>query len=158
MTELFAAAPRPVKTCEIPDHESTDMSTDTAPRTTRKRPVLAIMPAWLTAVIDVVIVLFFAANGRSAHGGVQGVSDVLRVAWPFLVALVVAWMIVGGISRAAPRTLAMGGIVWIVTVAGGVLVRGASGAGTAFTFILVTAGFLALTLIGWRVVATLIKH
>lgn len=134
------------------------MSTDTAPRTARKRPVLATMPAWLIAVIDLVIVVFFAANGRSAHGGIQGVDDVMRVAWPFLLALVVAWMIVGGISRGAPRTLATGAIVWLVTLAGGVLVRGASGAGTALPFILVSAGFLALTLFGWRLLATLVQR
>lgn len=111
------------------------------------------MPAAAMFVLDVVCVVIFAVAGRSSHGGVHGVADVAGVAWPFLVALVVGWMIVGGTRRDAPRTLGDGVIVYVATLAGGMLLRGATGGGTATAFILVAAGFLGATLLGWRVLA-----
>ena len=116
-------------------------------------PTRQAMPAPVVFVVDVVCVIIFAMAGRSAHGGMQGLADVAGVAWPFLVALGVGWMIVGGTRRAAPRTISDGVIVFVATLAGGMLLRGATGGGIASAFIMVAAGFLALTLIGWRLLA-----
>lgn len=118
-----------------------------------RRPRLVRLPTWAIAAIDVVIVVVFASVGRTSHGGITGLGDVARVAWPFLVALGLAWLIVGAVRRSAPRDLAAGSIVWLVTLAGGVLLRGLTGGGTHWTFVLVAATFLALTLIGWRALA-----
>ena len=129
---------------------TTSRPTDSPAPTAASRPR---MPAAAVFGLDAVCVVIFAIAGRSSHGGAQGVADVAGVAWPFLVALVVGWMIVGGTRRAAPRTLGDGVIVFVATLAGGMLLRGATGGGTAAAFIMVAAGFLAATLLGWRVLA-----
>ncbi|MDO5699144.1 MAG: DUF3054 domain-containing protein [Dermatophilus congolensis] len=130
------------------------MSTTSPPTDTATAPTArAGMPAPVIFVVDVICVVIFAMAGRSAHGGMQGIANVANVAWPFLVALVVGWMIVGGTRRTAPRSIADGAIVFVATLAGGMLVRGATGGGTATAFIMVAASFLALTLIGWRLLA-----
>jgi hypothetical protein len=43
--------------------------------------------------------------------------------------------------------------VWLATVAGGQVLRVVSGQGTELAFIAVSAAFLGLFLLGWRVVA-----
>ncbi|WP_369688382.1 DUF3054 family protein [Actinomadura macra] len=47
----------------------------------------------------------------------------------------------------------MGVGVWLVTVAVGMVLRVVSGQGTAFAFVVVALAFLALVLLGWRLVA-----
>lgn len=129
---------------------TTSPPTDTTDTPLAGRPAI---PAPVIFVVDVICVIIFSIAGRSAHGGVHGVADVANVAWPFLIALVVGWMIVGGTRRTAPRTLTDGVIVFVATLAGGMLIRGATGGGTAAAFVMVASGFLALTLIGWRLLA-----
>ncbi len=106
--------------------------------------------------VDAVLVVAFAAAGRASHHG-----DILlglwTTAWPFLAALAVGWVA----TLAWRRPLAPGrtGIpLWIVTVAGGMILRALSGHGTAVPFVLVAAGTLALLLIGWRLVALLARR
>jgi membrane protein implicated in regulation of membrane protease activity len=45
--------------------------------------------------------------------------------------------------------------VWLCTVAVGMLIRGLTGAGTAFSFVIVAAVFLGAMLLGWRAVRLL---
>lgn len=129
--------------------------TDTPTRTRGYgRPIRAVRwPAWAIALLDAVVVVVFAFVGRASHGGVGGVVDTARVAWPFLVALAVGWVIAYGVHRSAPRTVGGGVIVWLITLAGGVLLRGVTGGGTHWSFVLVSAIFLGLTLVGWRLIA-----
>ena len=68
-----------------------------------------------------------------------------------------------GIQRAgaamagrSAESLRAGFVIWLVTLVGGMLLRRVGGDGTAFTFILVASGFLAVTMLGWRGVAALI--
>jgi hypothetical protein len=109
-------------------------------------------------VLDVVLVVAFAALGRATHDGdVLGAGGLglVETSWPFLVALAVGWIV----SRAARRPLAplrTGVPVWIVTVVGGMLLRAVSGQGTAVAFVIVATITLALLLIGWRAVAALV--
>lgn len=49
--------------------------------------------------------------------------------------------------------LAGGAIVWVCTVAGGMLLRAATGAGTAFSFIIVASLVTGALVLGWRAVA-----
>ncbi|MDN3309681.1 DUF3054 domain-containing protein [Microbacterium oryzae] len=106
----------------------------------------------LSALADVVLVVAFAALGLASHEGGVGAAGLGRVAWPFLVALAAAW----AIARAWRRPLAplrTGVVVWVVTAAGGLLLRVASGEGAAIPFVIVTAVVLAAFLIGWRAVS-----
>lgn len=114
----------------------------------------------ISLVIDVVIVVVFAAIGRASHGqeifGVLG-SGLATTAWPFLASLMVAWLVVLAWQR--PYAPVRTGIpVWFITVAGGMLLRFVSNQGTALPFILVAAGTLLLLLVGWRVVATVVHR
>ena len=109
-------------------------------------------------VIDVVLVIAFAALGRATHDGDvlgPGGAGLATTAWPFLLALAVGWCV----ARAWRRPLAplrSGLPIWIVTVVGGLLLRLVSGQGTAIAFVIVATLTLALLLVGWRAVATLV--
>lgn len=109
------------------------------------------MFALLAAVLDGVSIVLFAALGRETHAAGVNLGDVLSVAWPFLLAAAIAWLL----TRAwrTPDTIwPTGVVIWLVTTAGGLALRGLSGGGLAPTFQLVALSFLALTLLGHRLV------
>ena len=106
--------------------------------------------------LDILLVIAFAAVGRASHD-----SDVWtglgQTAWPFLAALAAGWLVTRAWrAPAAPVRTGLG--VWAVTVAGGMLLRAASGQGTAFAFIVVAAVTLLIALVGWRVFAAVVRR
>jgi len=114
-----------------------------------------VRPTVVAALADLVVVLAFASIGRSSHAESVSLSGVFATAWPFALALVGGWLI----TRAwrSPFSLVRTGVgVWVVTVAGGLLLRLVSGQGIAFGFVIVTTIVLGLGLLGWRVCAALI--
>ncbi len=110
--------------------------------------------------LDALLVVVFAAIGRATHDGdVWGSagSGLATTAWPFLVALLLGWLV----SRAWNRPLAplrTGVPVWVVTVGVGMLLRAVSGQGVAVAFVIVATLTLALFLLGWRGVARLVTR
>lgn len=102
----------------------------------------------LALVVDVVLVVGFAATGRASHD-----SDVFaglwQTSWPFLTGLAVGWL-VARVWRRPTAPLRSGAIVWAVTVLGGMLLRLASGQGTALPFVVVATLSLFALLVGWR--------
>ena len=112
------------------------------------RKVLAV-----AAVVDIVSVVVFVAIGRKNHDESGSmVTGTLKVAAPFLIALVVGWLA----ARAwrAPAAVRTGVIAWLVTVVGGMLLRKfAFDRGTAVPFIIVASLFILLFVVGWRVLA-----
>jgi len=106
---------------------------------------------WAAAILDLVCVVAFVAVGISSHGEDD---SLVRVAAPFVAALAIGWVI--AIPLKPAESLRAGFVIWLVTLVGGMLLRRVGGDGTAFTFILVAAGFLALTLLGWRGIAALV--
>lgn len=106
----------------------------------------------LSFIVDAVLVIAFTTTGRATHDEALGLAGVVRTAWPFLAGLVIAWA-VSLVWRAPTRPVRSGIPIWLVTLAAGMLLRVAAGQGTAVPFILVAAGFLLLTLVGWRVIA-----
>lgn len=112
----------------------------------------------LAFLLDAVFVVGFAAIGRATHDGDvlgAGGSGLLQTAWPFLVALVIGWIVTVA-WRAPARPVRTGLGVWAVTLVGGMLLRAASGQGTAIPFIVVAAMTLLVTLVGWRLIAAAI--
>ncbi|MFC8681267.1 DUF3054 domain-containing protein [Microbacterium ureisolvens] len=106
--------------------------------------------------LDIVLVIAFAAIGRASHD-----SDVWtglwQTAWPFLTALGLGRLV----TRAwrAPMAPVRSGLgIWAVTVAGGMLLRAASGQGTAVAFIVVAAATLFVALVGWRLIAAGVRR
>jgi len=104
----------------------------------------------IAAVIDVVAIVVFVMLGRkSHHEDGSFAAATLRVAAPFLIALVAGWVV----ARAwkAPTSFNTGIQIWLVTIVGGMLLRRfAFSKGTATPFIIVASTFTLVFLVGWR--------
>lgn len=119
----------------------------------------AVRPATiaLAAVLDVLLVVVFAAIGRASHDEAAFGPGLVTTAWPFVAALAIGW--VASLAWRAPMAVVRTGIpVWLITVVGGMLLRAVSGQGTAVAFIIVATLTLALFLLGWRLVVTLVRR
>ncbi|GAA5150831.1 DUF3054 domain-containing protein [Microbacterium pseudoresistens] len=124
------------------------MSEDIRPRPAASRIALACL-------LDAVLVIVFATIGRASHAEALDPAGVLQTAWPFLAALAAGWLL--SLAWRAPASPVRTGIpVWVVTVAGGMLLRLLSGAGAALPFVIVATLTLLLLLVGWRLIAALI--
>jgi FtsH-binding integral membrane protein len=113
--------------------------------------------ARLAVALDVCCVLIFVIIGRANHAKGETLGGITSTAWPFLAGLAVGWVL----SRAWRRPIALrhpGVIVWLVTVALGMMLRVVSGQGTAVAFIVVALAFLGLCLLGWRLVWKLVAR
>lgn len=108
-------------------------------------------------VLDAVLVVVFATLGaRTHHDGTLGVAAVADVAWPFLVGAALAHLLLRGLRRDA-AAITSGVVVWVVTLVVGMALRRLTGDGTATAFVLVATGFTLVTLLGWRLVARLLR-
>lgn len=108
----------------------------------------------LVPLLDVLVVLGFAAAGRSSHDEGLTIGGVADTAWPFLAALVLGWLL-AVVARTPMASIRAWGIIWPATVAGGMLLRWLTGDGTAPSFVLVATGVLGAGLLVWRIVASL---
>lgn len=117
---------------------------------------------WLAAAIDAVAVVVFVAAGRSSHAEALSLAGLAETAWPFLGGALVGWLIAGLLTGGGWRSplapVRTGLVVWLSTVATGMLLRVVSGQGTAFAFIVVAAVVLGILLVGWRALAILIRR
>lgn len=112
-------------------------------------------PTWLG--IDVVAVLIFCAIGRRSHDEGITLSGLATTAWPFLCGTALGWLLSRGWRR--PTALwATGVAVWVSTVLVGMLLREATSAGVATSFILVASTVTAVFLLGWRAVVELVAR
>ncbi len=108
-----------------------------------RRPVAAF-------VVDVVLVVVFAAIGRASHSEQQPVVGALLTAWPFLVGTGIAWAVVRLRRKRWPLEVGPGITVWFSTLVFGMLLRLATGQGTALAFVGVAALTLGAFIVGWR--------
>jgi hypothetical protein len=107
-------------------------------------------------VADAVAVLVFTVVGIASHDG-SLVAALGRVVWPFALAAAIGWAVARA-WRDPARVWPTGVLIWAVTVLGGLALRGLSGGGLAWSFALVTAIFLAITMLGWRGLVTGIRR
>jgi len=106
--------------------------------------------AWPIAVVaDLVVVLVFAAVGRSNHHESAGPAGVWHTAWPFLLGTAIA-LALTAFTRADPLSLGVGVRVWLWTVVIGMVVRASLGEGTALSFVVVATIVLGALFLGWR--------
>ena len=126
---------------------------DTEPAAPRSHVALAL-------VLDAALVVVFAAIGRANHDrGVLGEAGLglASTAWPFLVALALGWLVCLGWRR--PLSIVRTAVpVWVVTVAGGMLLRAVSDQGTALPFVIVATVTLLVLLVGWRLVTAVVRR
>ena len=116
----------------------------------RRPPVAFAVDVLL--VLDVLLVVLFAAVGRASHDESGPVLGALVIAWPFLVGTAIGWLVVRVVRRTWPIDVAPGVTVWFATVLVGMLLRHAVGSGTAVSFVVVASVVLAFLLLGWRAV------
>jgi hypothetical protein len=106
---------------------------------------------WL--VVDLLLVGVFAVVGRLSHYGTLTAGGWWTTAWPFLVGTLLAWAALL-VARRPPAAITSGVVVWLGALVGGMVLRQASGQGTATPFVvvatLVLAALLMLPRIGAR--------
>lgn len=110
--------------------------------------------ALLAFLADALLVLVFVLIGRASHDE-NPVLGALVTYWPFLVALVLGWVV----ARAWKNPLAVlrsGVPVWAVTVVVGMLLRTLSDQGVQVSFVIVTSVVLGVFLLGWRAIARVV--
>jgi hypothetical protein len=120
--------------------------------------VALVRRPWVAFGLDAVLVVIFAAVGRASHEEANPVVGALVTAWPFLVGTIVGWAVVRVLRKAWPLGVGPGITVWFATVVIGMVLRRATGQGTAATFVVVAAVVLAALLVGWRALAALLDR
>ena len=107
---------------------------------------------WL--LLDLLLVGVFAVIGRFSHYGSLTLGGWWTTAWPFLVGTLLAWAALRAAGR-APAAITSGVVVWLGALVAGMLLRQASGQGTATAFVvvatLVLGALLVLPRVGARV-------
>lgn len=103
----------------------------------------------LRILIDVALVVTFAALGRASHAESLDLGGIARTAAPFLGGLLLCWiyLILKGVNLPPLRE---GLATWITTLALGMVFRLMVGDGVQIAFVLVAAATLGLFLVGWR--------
>jgi len=103
-------------------------------------------------VADIVGIVVFVTVGRRNHDEGVAPTGVLETAAPFIIALLAGWLL----ARAwrSPVVVRTGVIVWITTVALGMVLRKVVfDDGTATAFVIVATVFTGAVLNGWRLAA-----
>jgi hypothetical protein len=106
--------------------------------------------SWALAIAgDAVAIVVFAVIGRANHHEATGLHGVWHTAWPFLLGAALG-LAATAYARVSPTAVRSGVRVWVWTLVIGMVVRAATGAGTAIAFVIVAAIVLAVFIIGWR--------
>jgi peptidoglycan/LPS O-acetylase OafA/YrhL len=106
----------------------------------------------LALLADVVCVVVFCTLGRRSHAEELSVADIAGTAWPFMAGTAVGWLLARGWRRPMALT-PTGVVVWICTVAVGMLLRKATSQGVTPSFVVVASVVTAALLLGWRAAA-----
>ncbi|WP_277212416.1 DUF3054 domain-containing protein [Isoptericola croceus] len=115
------------------------------------------LPVWPAVACDLVCVVVFTLVGTANHASGGSVAHVLAVGAPFVVGLAVGWL-ASRAWRAPAQPWPTGVAIWFATVVLGLALRPLFTGGFAWSFALVTAVFLAVTMLGWRLLATLAQR
>ena len=115
----------------------------------------------IALIVDLILVVLFTIVGHYTHSHNFDPQGLMTTAWPFVAALVIAWLLTAVWDRPiAP--LATGTGVWAITVLGGLVLRGIAGQGedpgnVAVSFMIVAASLNLITIVGWRLIATAVS-
>jgi len=105
-----------------------------------------------SAVADAASIVIFVDIGRKNHDEGEAASGIFRVAAPFLLALLVGWVIAQAWKE--PLSQRSGVLISLTTIVLGMLLRNiVFDDGTATAFIIVATVFLGTLLNGWRLLA-----
>jgi hypothetical protein len=105
--------------------------------------------AYKALAFDILCVMALVIIGTRNHDTDTGISGVLYVAAPFLIAVTSVHMLLA-VQRREPTVV----WAWVGTVAIGMLLRNlVFDRGTALPFVIVATLFLGATMYGWRAIA-----
>lgn len=124
-------------------------------RNRRTSPTLG--PATAAALTDAAVIMLFAAVGRGAHERGDVVAGVLLTAWPFLAGAAVGWLA----SKAWRHPLSVrraGVVIWLCSLAGGMLLRALTGQTVVLPFVIVAFLSLGVLLLGYRMLAAVVSR
>ncbi|HAG58025.1 MAG TPA: DUF3054 domain-containing protein [Arthrobacter bacterium] len=121
-----------------------------------KKPTRSVRPAIAAALSDAFLILLFAAIGRDAHQRGEIVTGVFLTAWPFLVGAALAWL--GARAWRRPLSITSGVVIWLGTVAGGMILRAVTGQTVVVAFVIVALLSLGLFLVGYRALVALARR
>uniref|UniRef100_A0A942SYK4 DUF3054 domain-containing protein n=1 Tax=Neobacillus citreus TaxID=2833578 RepID=A0A942SYK4_9BACI len=108
-------------------------------------------------MIDIVLVIVFALVGRSSHAEAASLTGLWTTAYPFLAGWLVGSLVVRS-WRHPLRLWPTGVVVWVLTVAVGMLLRVLTGQGNVdgnplpLSFVIVATVVLGIFLLGWRAI------
>lgn len=103
---------------------------------------------WLA--LDLLLVGVFAVAGRLSHYGTLTPGGWWTTAWPFLAGTLLGWAALA-VARRPPAAIGSGVVVWLGALLGGMVLRQASGQGTATAFVVVATLVLGALLVLPRV-------
>ncbi|GAB16998.1 hypothetical protein GOEFS_018_00310 [Gordonia effusa NBRC 100432] len=125
------------------------------------------LPLLAAAFADLIAVTVFMAIGRVNHHHGFDPLSFLQSWWPFAVGAAAGWSICYLYSHVRssemlrsdfhPERMPTGIVVWIVTVAVGMMLRWILHQGTEVSFIIVATCALGLFLLGWRIGLRLVR-
>jgi len=121
-----------------------------------KQPTRSVPPTIAAALADALLILLFAAIGRDAHQRGEIVNGVFLTAWPFLAGAVLAWL--GARAWRRPLSIVSGVVIWLGTVAGGMILRAVTGQTVVVAFVIVALLSLGLFLVGYRALVALVRR
>ncbi len=99
---------------------------------------------------DLAVVVTFVVVGRRNHHADAGWDGFVRVAWPFVVALVIGWL--AARTARAPFSWVLAAPVALATAWGGVGLRiVAQGRDLRPSFVIVSTIWFVALMLGWRV-------
>ena len=101
---------------------------------------------------DLLVVVLFVAIGFLQHGTPLTMENTFLVAWPFVVGVLLGHLAIRT-WRAPFRIWPHGVFVWAITLAAGMAIRTLFAAGTEVGFVITTAIFTAVLMLGWRAIA-----
>lgn len=103
--------------------------------------------------VDVGVVLAFVTLSRLSHDQSVGFDGVLGTAWPFLVGLILGWLVTRSWRSPVSLSAALG--VFACTFAVGIVFRRITFTGAQPSFIAMAFSVLSVLLVGWRLLAYL---
>jgi hypothetical protein len=104
--------------------------------------------------LDAICLIIFVLAGRQSHGLDSGAGWFLEVLWPFALGWF-AVAAVAGLYTASSRRGRRLAATLVLGVALGLVIRAAAThRDTPAAFVVVAFGFITLTVVGWRLVAT----
>ena len=106
---------------------------------------------WPAIGTDILLIVVFAIIGMRNHDAALTAGDVAWTALPFAAGALITHLILF-YRKVNVRGLVPGVIVWLGTWILGMLLRAVTGGGTPWEFVAIGGAFLALFLLGWRLI------